>query len=156
MSSHIYVRKSVDGGYASPHQGSPTLNARIMSALPGKTFVVRCAGPDLTVVFDDTLTAGEETSLNAAYDAWTPSSRRRFEAIVKRETVSIGKITQVDWYEDAARTKLAKREVRNISGTPPRWLSTVTTEYYTDGGVASTKTETYTTLGDGSIVTEVS
>jgi len=43
--------------------------------------------------------------------------------------------------------------VRNFSGQ--RWLSTVVTEYYADGAVASVRTETYTTLSDGRVVTEV-
>lgn len=154
MSTHTYARKVYDGSYASPTQGDPTLNELIEAALPGKYFVVRCSGADLSVVFDVVLTPGEVALLDQAYTDWTPGSRNKYLPIVRVETPVNGRIAQVDWYEDAALTKLAKREVRNFQGY--RWLSTVITEFYTDGAVASTTTETYTTLANGKIVTEVS
>jgi hypothetical protein len=72
MSTHNYTRKSVDGNWANPWMGDPDLTDRVKTALPGKTFTIRCHGASLSIVFDDTLTAGEVITLDAEYVAWTP------------------------------------------------------------------------------------
>jgi hypothetical protein len=72
MSTHNYTRKNAGGGYANPGMGDPDLPTLVETALPGKTFVIRCNGAALNIVFDATLTAGEVTTLDAQYTSWTP------------------------------------------------------------------------------------
>jgi len=156
MPEKSYVRKNdLDGGLGSPNKGAPSFISGLTTALPGRTWVVRAGGDSITVSIDGgALSPAEDTGIDQAYADWTPTSQKRYQALVKVEASPVRSIIrQVNWYEDSAQTKLAQREVRNFSGQ--RWLSTVVTEYYADGAVASVRTETYTTLSDGRVVTEV-
>jgi len=73
MSTHNYTRKNAGGGYADPSMGSPDLTALVVAGLPGKTFVIRCHGSALDIVFDATLSGAEVTTLDAQYAAWAPT-----------------------------------------------------------------------------------
>lgn len=63
MSTHQYTRQPAHGGLQ--------FASEVETALPGKAFVVHCSGTDCNVVFEDELTAGEITTLDAAVAAFT-------------------------------------------------------------------------------------
>jgi hypothetical protein len=52
--------------------GDPNLPALVVAGLPGKTFVIRCQGTVLQIVFDATLSGAEVTTLDAQYATWSP------------------------------------------------------------------------------------
>jgi hypothetical protein len=66
MSTHAYTRTATDGLwdlYPGP------LAVAIEAALPAKAFVVRATGTAVEAVFDDELSAGEITTLDASVEA---------------------------------------------------------------------------------------
>jgi hypothetical protein len=68
MSTHEYTR--ID------EHGSFEFSAEVETALPGKIFRIHLS--DMTrLVFDDTLTAGEVTTLDAAVAAFSPLAQRK-------------------------------------------------------------------------------
>lgn len=89
MSIHSFARKTfTSGAWANPNQGDPSLPSLIVTALPGKTFRIQCDGANLDVVFDDTLTSPEETTLNDQYTAWSPIEEASSTVVTDKSAVT--------------------------------------------------------------------
>ncbi len=70
MAEYLYTREVTLGVYNVNNPARADYLAKeVEVALPGKVFILRCNAGEVKFIFDDTLTAGEQTTLSNAVDA---------------------------------------------------------------------------------------